>query len=575
MLARIVFLYAPAVLLAAGLLAFAAFHAWPLSAVGQAFGRQPGYSPGYAEQALLLGTLLWYLVGYAVAALVLVRCSGSWTAWVRVIVAAATAITIGLLSFADLFGAALSGSRSSGGLALLPIGALSRALLPATAGLRRAHYVALLDDPGRRDDAASGAYSEVRTGGQHDRRLQLGMARGLRSPDERVRYSLYHGLAESYPLARPAALELAERLRDATDEGRAEAAALLGTLLGYGQPEPELRGALLRAAREDRVRAVREAAVSALLSGDRHAPGDKEDPGLRALLERWSAEGDPFAAQSLAELAGGEEGAARAYAKGLASADAAERLAWTQRLAGVNLPDAQVDAAVERALADPEPAVRTAAVGLLRAGRFLRYTRWQLALARALRDPDPGVRQHALFTLDPIGLSWSEAPLPSELLRAVADQLRDPGLRYQAASLLQQLEPRDPAVLRAAVDALATEDWGTGDALRVLLQRRLEDPGMLREVAGLLSSDQEAVRERAVAVLAWRDELRDPELQLALARAVADGREGSVVPDRAARALAKQGVSAPAARKLLEGLAAGAPSPAADRARTALGVGKE
>jgi hypothetical protein len=451
---KVIFLYVPAALLAGGLLAFCAFHAWPLSPVGQSFGRQPGYFPGYAEPALLLGFLLWYVAGYAAAALLLSRFSGGWTAWARVGVAVATSLAIGGFSLAGLFGAAMGGGRSSGGFGLGPITALSDVLMPATVRLRRAHYVARLGDADARmrSDAASGAYLETRRGAKGDGRFQSGIARALRTDDAEVRHELTQALVECYPLAPEALHEVVARLEDATDGGRVAVADLLGTLGAYGQPEPELRDGLLRAASGDPARPVREAAVRALLRSDRMAAGQKTAPGLQPVLERWIGADDPFAATALSELAGAQRQAAAAFARGLASPDPARRQAWIRHLGDAELgpPALDVEAAVDRALADPDAGVRAAAVELLASSRRFTVPRGQLALARALRDRAPEVRAAAMHVADEVEWSWAARPVPAALPPALAALLADPEVGSSAGHVLEALaRTRGPGAAEA------------------------------------------------------------------------------------------------------------------------------
>jgi hypothetical protein len=574
MVSKILLLYVPAAACAAGLLAFLAFHAWPLTAAGELFGSQPGYPAGYDEGVLLVAIPLWYLVGYGIAALLLLPFSGAWTTWARPAAAVATAIVVVGLSFVALYAAALGGSHSSGGLGMRPFHALSAAAMPALAPLRRAHYLAHLEDPDpiRRTRAASGVYLEARSGAKGDATLQLGMARALRTADEEVRHDLVQGLIETYPLARPALLEVVARLGDAPEQGRVAIAELLGTLASYGQPEPELRAALLRAAGEDPARPVREAAVAALRRGDR------EDPELLALLQRWAAEGDRFAASTLAGIAGGEPAAARAYGKGLASADPETRRAWTENLDALALDSTLLDvrAALDRALADPDPRVRLAALEVLGDEERVTVPRVQRALARAIHDPDPKVRKAAvagLYGARPH--SDGAPPVPLEVERALAEALADPELRESAASTLESIHPRDRAVLRAAVAALGRSD-GEGAlafSLESLLRyHQVTDPAVLRDVAALLASDHAKVREHAVEILAQKD-LNDPAIQAALVRAVADGREPSSAAERAVRALSWRGPPPAAAREALARIVAEAPgSPAAERARRVLAV---
>jgi hypothetical protein len=562
---KILFLWGPAATCVAGLLAFAAFHAWPLGPVGAFFGRQPNYLPGYQEAALLLALPLWYLVGFGAAWAARLPAA----AWTRPIAGVAAAVALVGLSFMGLLGGALSGSRDSGGIGLWPIRALSSFAQRRATPLRRAHYVARLDDPdpGTRALAGSGAYLEARRGAKGDgaATFQVGLARALRSGDPGIRHEVAQALEECYPLARPALLEVVARLADAPDDGRVEAAGLLGTVGWYGQPEPELRAALLAAAEGDRVEAVREAAVRALLRVDR------ENAGAAALLERRAASGDAFAARMLADVPGHGRSAAAAFRQRLADPDPARREAWTLALEGVSLAPPLLDprACAVAALVDRDPRVRRAGIEVLREDhaedRAVRRV-----LTTALADPDHGVRFDAVRALERAYLD--EGPrLPPETLGALLAALEDPELLAPAAAVLGRRAPDDPAVTRAAVAALrAATTRETAWTVQQLLDGRPLDAAQLREVAALVDRGRPEVVGSALYVLEERL-LSDPTVQLGLARAVVT-RDEPGVRWQAARVLASAPHPlAPEATAALEQAIAAAPaSPAAEHARRAL-----
>ena len=565
MLWRVVFVYSPAAILVAGLAAFCVFCAFPLSRVGEAFGGQPGYFQGYSEAAILLALPLWYLAGVGVAWLVTVKATGAWTAWARPLAGSVTALALVGWSFADLLGAGLSGSHSSGGVGVWPFRALSDALMPATRPLRRAHYLAHLDDadPSVRERAASGTYLETRDDAKGDARFQVGMARALKSDDPKVVHELHQGLAECYPLAPAALAEVVARLADSPAAARVEVAELLGTLGSYGHNTPEVVDALLIAT-NDSAQPVREAAVSALLRFDR------EDLRLRHLLEARAAGDDPLAATTLLEFPGGERPAAEAFRRGLASEDPTRRRAWTEALGSPNFKAGLLDGneVLERALRDADAGVRLAATLVLGSGKGATTCRAQLALVSMLRDPSSEVRQAAVRGLHRVDYDRRGEP-PPEVALALVQALSDPELRSLAARALESLRPHNHAVLSAVVAALGSGNRDGAWALTELL-REVDEPSILPDIAGLLSSQSDQVRKAALEILDDKP-LAHPAVERALLAALADEREPDTTAEGATHLLAKRRPAPSATRAALERIAADAPgSKAAARARRVL-----
>jgi hypothetical protein len=275
---RLLLLHAPVALLASGLLAFVAFHAWPLSPVGRLFDGRPGDLDGWVGQAMLLAVPLWYVAGYGLLA----RFRPAGPGWMRPVAGLLAAAFVVGASFADLLAAGFAGREGTGGVGLWPIRAVAWVAAPVTAPLRKRHYLAHLRDPDPRARIrAADGLSIIASGGggKGDVPFQRAIARAMASPDAEVRSSLRLALQRSHPLEHEALLLLVDRLADAPDAGRAEVAELLGTLGVYGQEEPELRDGLRVAAETDPAASVRSAAAAALSRIDGRRPAPVEGGG--------------------------------------------------------------------------------------------------------------------------------------------------------------------------------------------------------------------------------------------------------------------------------------------------------
>lgn len=166
-------------------------------------------------------------------------------------------------------------------------------------------------------------------------------------------------------------------------------------------------------------------------------------------------------------------------------------------------------AAARRALADPDPGVRAAALGaLVRAGGLEPDD-----LRRALADPDPSVRRRACEEA-------ARAPAAARAGVALVPLLDDPDVRVveAAAFALGELDPPEPgSVAVLAVVARGHEEPLVREAAVAALGS-IGDPAG-RDAVVAAAADVATVRRRAVVALAAFD---GPEVEAALARLVAD-----------------------------------------------------
>lgn len=162
------------------------------------------------------------------------------------------------------------------------------------------------------------------------------------------------------------------------------------------------------------------------------------------------------------------------------------------------------------AVGDPDPGVRSAALGaLVRVAGPRASPAWR----RALADPVPGVRRRACEV--------SPAVRPRScrhLVEALADP--DPGVAEAAAWALGELGR--PAVAAGAVDALGAAVKSHPDPL--VREAAVAALGSLGDPAGLTAvlagcADRAPVRRRAVVALAA---FEGPQVEAALERALAD-----------------------------------------------------
>lgn len=378
--------------------------------------------------------------------------------------------------------------------------------------------------------------------GGHDRELLARLAtqtlaQGLRVPSARVRAAAIQAIErlEIIPLAR----DVADRIED--DEDLVAAAAAIALL----RSEPgaaRVAGQLLRSD-DPAARAVVIAGIARKLGeptrGDVIAGLSDPHPAVRRAaiqaLARMLAPGD--APRLIALAAGDPDPRARAWA--------------LRVLARQQGPRDAVLGAARRALADPHPGARLAAVALLerhgdvatlqalaataepalavRAAMALRDRTPGLlgeAIQRGLADPAPDVRQAALNAAHAL-----PAAVAGDLIQP---HLADPswGVRLAAARALLYLgetgaDPAGSAAERARavlVDALAqAPEPARAQAARDLLAR-LGDARGARALVALSKSPDMAVRQAVVRAYVPVRIRRapDPALTLAVAAALAD-----------------------------------------------------
>lgn len=234
----------------------------------------------------------------------------------------------------------------------------------------------------------------------------LALSRELAAKTPRARMTAAHALGEAGAAARPALPQLARVAKaDADVELRR---AVFGAIEKIGKPSAEVVQVLIKALKEPQ---VRQAALSAIA---RCAPR--------------------VAAAEIAKALDDTDAEVRAEAIRRLTEDAADRL--VPRLL--------------RACKDPEPAVRIAAIEVLKRTKRQRGVVLK-ALREALRDGDAEVRDAALVAF--IGLPQAAAALPD--LIALLGQRDSASL---AASVLARLGARASAALPTLYDGLRSPD---------------------------------------------------------------------------------------------------------------------
>jgi cellulose synthase operon protein C len=328
-------------------------------------------------------------------------------------------------------------------------------------------------------------------------------------------------------------------------------------------------GAIESAARdlESRDRAVRMDAVERL--------AEREDESARAILRGVLDDPDPSLRQAGARIlvARGDPPGLEVVIGWVATGFATDRVAGLEALRLLRLLPAAARNAVERALADPEPGVRLAALEVLRAGPLAESSR--LAVAGRLDDTLPAVRLAAVRLLGDARDPQASLPLVERLgdadrqiqreavaalarlgdarvgpalLRVIdggSDDLRLAAVdAVGALKLAVAVEPLTPLARRRPADALARQaqrargEIGTPPALAVLLDL-LRRPPVTRET-------EDGLARSTAALPVLIEEIQEAGAGAASAAAVVGRvRDGRAVP--ALLALARRGGAATAA----------------------------
>ncbi len=171
-------------------------------------------------------------------------------------------------------------------------------------------------------------------------------------------------------------------------------------------------------------------------------------------------------------------------------------------------------AEVRAALADPDPAVRAAALGALRRAGALTAP----DVAAAVADPSPTVRRRAAEEVAALAGIEGDGPVPhgTTLLPLLADP--DPSVIEVGVWASGERRPPEPG----AVEVLAALATGHDDAL--VREAAVAALGSIGDPAGLpailtATTDKATVRRRAVIALAPFD---GAEVEAALTRATGD-----------------------------------------------------
>jgi HEAT repeat protein len=169
---------------------------------------------------------------------------------------------------------------------------------------------------------------------------------------------------------------------------------------------------------------------------------------------------------------------------------------------------------VRWALADPDPAVRAAALGALRRAGALTAP----DVAAAVADPAPSVRRRVAEEVAALAGTAGDGAVPvgTTLLPLLSDP--DPSVIEVGAWACGERRPPEPG----AVDALTTLATSHDDAL--VREAAVAALGSIGDPAGLpailaATTDKATVRRRAVIALAPFD---GPEVDAALSRATDD-----------------------------------------------------
>ncbi|MFI8828034.1 HEAT repeat domain-containing protein [Streptomyces sp. NPDC053431] len=276
-----------------------------------------------------------------------------------------------------------------------------------------------------------------RISGGDVRDLLLDRARHDGSPEVRAAALHAYGLVHTLRVVDVAAVEVivGRAWSDASPAVRRAAGEALFALDALTEvAAPELLAVARRLAVEDASPEVRAAMLGVFM--DRADRADGADRADRAGQEEG------------ADGPGGAEGAdGVGVAEGADGVGVAVRGERVDRSAGSRLVRA-------RAVDDPSPEVRAAALGLLREGRRDLDT-LTLARDRAESDEDPEVRQTALRVLGDLG---RDDPRTLDLLRRAVDRDGSADVRGRAAGLLGILErgSREQQAARAGVTSPAT-----------------------------------------------------------------------------------------------------------------------
>lgn len=265
-----------------------------------------------------------------------------------------------------------------------------------------------------------------------------------------------------------------------------------------GSSKPAVKGGVYRVSREGPVR-----------DGDaygRSLPWEKVD--VVELTKRLDDPRFVVRDRAMSALTRRGEAAVAALSELSPSRDASPRrrqnAVWT--LCRIELPSAR--AAVRKALDDPDPEVRRSAV---HAAALHRDEPAFDRLVALLRDESPAVRRTAAHALGRIGRGAAVAPL-LEAVAALSQQSPGEPDRFVEHALIDAIiRLADPEATRRG---LAADGFAVRRAALLALDQMPLAKLRPEEVAPLLSSDDPALRQTAIAVLARHPDWTAPSIEL-------------------------------------------------------------